>query len=135
MEDQVVAWYENLLTDFADASFQTFQQTEDIHSQALAIKTSIAGADGMMVMDKLRLELLSQSKIYRSHLRVLLAEINNQGEILDGENAEEKLLHWLENQHDLVSQFHQSWYLIEIFILNPARFVSVDFAAWLQVCS
>lgn len=136
MENEVVEWYGGLLRDFVYASFETFQQTEDIHAQALSVMDSISESDAMVVNDKLRLALLGQSKTYRSHFRVLLQMISDKCDLLvqAGDIDENHpILQWLENHHVLVSQLHKSWYLIEVFILNPTRFVAVEFAAWLQV--
>ncbi len=121
----VFDWYGKLLRDFVDASFRTFQQTEE-----MCMSFRFESIDGIEENDKFRFILLEQSRIHRAHLRVLKQEVM---EMSENYHSDEEIFQALEGQHDLVFQFHQSWHLIEVFILNPTRFVAVEFAGWLQV--
>ncbi len=121
----VFDWYGKLLRDFVDASFRTFQQTEE-----MCMSFGFESIDGIEEHDKFRFALLEQSRIHRAHLRVLKQEVIDMSE---NYHTDEEIFQALESQHDLVFQFHQSWHLVEVFILNPTRFVAVEFAGWLQV--
>lgn len=105
------------------SSFTTFLDTEASLTQIPVNLRDLAEDESY------RGYLSQQSRIHRDHLDALKNQLSELAET----EKESLVVDSLLDLFDHVDAVEKMWHLAEVFLLNANKFVSVDFAAWLQV--
>lgn len=108
---------------FLFCSFKLFDQTTAYCSDEKSLSSSSSSAD-------FKTFVLEQSQKFRDRLRELNEHLSSIAQSLaDEEQANVDF----DTEYDLICGLEKSWYICEVFLLNPVKHLSIEMGKWLKV--